>query len=220
MRPNELAALRWENIGFLNETIQVKKGIVRGKEDLPKTKAAQRLIPMAPAVVQTLVALQKRAGVVSHKGYVFRHKSGEPLDDHVDRIWARALRRAGIRHRKSYNLRHTFATNCIIAGLPLPYIAKILGHTTIDALVRNYAGWINSESDTQASKFKEAFAGTKVNTQVAQKVAQVGMRAPRKDEQFLDTDDNGGEGGIRTHVACAHPLSRRRRYDRFGTSPQ
>jgi hypothetical protein len=31
---------------------------------------------------------------------------------------------------------------------------------------------------------------------------------------------NGGEGGIRTHVACAHPLSRRRRYDRFGTSPQ
>ena len=29
----------------------------------------------------------------------------------------------------------------------------------------------------------------------------------------------GGEGGIRTHVAYAHPLSRRRRYDRFGTSP-
>jgi hypothetical protein len=29
----------------------------------------------------------------------------------------------------------------------------------------------------------------------------------------------GGEGGIRTHVACTHPLSRRRRYDRFGTSP-
>jgi hypothetical protein len=28
-----------------------------------------------------------------------------------------------------------------------------------------------------------------------------------------------GEGGIRTLVACAHPLSRRRRCDRFGTSP-
>jgi hypothetical protein len=29
-----------------------------------------------------------------------------------------------------------------------------------------------------------------------------------------------GEGGIRTRVACAHPLSRRLRYDHFGTSPK
>src|SRR2546421_9568266 len=32
---------------------------------------------------------------------------------------------------------------------------------------------------------------------------------------------NGGEGGIRTHVPVLpdHPISSRRRYDRFGTSP-
>src|SRR5579862_8606161 len=32
---------------------------------------------------------------------------------------------------------------------------------------------------------------------------------------------NGGEGGIRTHVPDLpdHPISSRRRYDRFGTSP-
>ena len=31
----------------------------------------------------------------------------------------------------------------------------------------------------------------------------------------------GGEGGIRTHVEAyaPHPISSRRRYDRFGTSP-
>ncbi len=31
----------------------------------------------------------------------------------------------------------------------------------------------------------------------------------------------GGEGGIRTHVPVLpdHPISSRRRYDRFGTSP-
>ena len=33
---------------------------------------------------------------------------------------------------------------------------------------------------------------------------------------------SGGEGGIRTHVGrlCPHPISSRRRYDRFGTSPR
>jgi hypothetical protein len=32
---------------------------------------------------------------------------------------------------------------------------------------------------------------------------------------------NGGEGGIRTHVPglTDHPISSRRRYDHFGTSP-
>ena len=34
-------------------------------------------------------------------------------------------------------------------------------------------------------------------------------------------ENDGGEGGIRTHVPVLpdHPISSRRRYDRFGTSP-
>ena len=37
----------------------------------------------------------------------------------------------------------------------------------------------------------------------------------------VDSEKCGGEGGIRTHVPVLpdHPISSRRRYDRFGTSP-
>ena len=38
---------------------------------------------------------------------------------------------------------------------------------------------------------------------------------------FADARLGGGEGGIRTHVPELpdHPISSRRRYDHFGTSP-
>jgi integrase len=127
---------------------------------------------MAPQV-KTALEEHKRQNLSSLKGYVFTHKSGAPLDDHVDQIWAGALKKAGARHRKAYNLRHSFATDCIIKGLPLPYTAKIMGHTTIEQLIRNYTGWINSESEKQANAFKAAFgsttsdhAGTKCGTPI------------------------------------------------------
>ncbi|MFX7776418.1 tyrosine-type recombinase/integrase, partial [Acinetobacter baumannii] len=73
-------------------------------------------------------------------------------------MWARALKAAGIRHRPSYQLRHTFATQCIIKGLPLPYVAKVLGHSTIDTLIRHYAGWVDNVTKEHDEILKQAFA--------------------------------------------------------------
>lgn len=79
---------------------------------------------------------------------------------HLDRIWARALRKAGMRHRPSYQLRHTFATQCIIKGSPLPFIAKVLGHSTIGTLIRHYAGWIDQATKEHKRKLVESFRMT------------------------------------------------------------
>lgn len=136
--------------------MNITKGRVRGKEGLPKTKSAERKIPMTPLVVRTLQELRKRT-IDSISGYVFTTPKGNPIEKHLDRVWSRALIRGGLRHRPSYQLRHTFATQCIIKGLPLPYIAKVLGHSTIESLVRNYAGWISNSTNEYDSKLKSAF---------------------------------------------------------------
>ena len=47
---------------------------------------------------------------------------------------------------------------CIIHQMPLPYISKVLGHSTIDSLVRNYAGWISNATKEYDAKLKEAFS--------------------------------------------------------------
>ena len=156
-RPNELTALRWDDIDWVGEYINISKGRVRGQEGLPKTKSAERKIPMSPKVINALKQ-QKAQGITSIEDYVFTRPNGKPIDKHLDRIWARALKKAGLRHRPSYQLRHTFATQCIIRGLPLPYIAKVMGHSTIDTLVRHYAGWIDKATAEQDQKLKAAFS--------------------------------------------------------------
>jgi integrase len=155
-RPGEVKALRWSDIHWSAEKLRIGKARVDGIESLPKTKASQRDVPMAPRVVQALQE-QKTHAVRSVEGHVFCDKNGKPIDDHLDRLWARAEGKAGVRHRRSYQLRHTFATMCIINGAPLPYIAKIGGWSTIDVLIRNYTGWIDSYTQEQDDLLKELF---------------------------------------------------------------
>jgi hypothetical protein len=39
----------------------------------------------------------------------------------------------------------------------VPYIAKVLGHSTIDSLIRNYAGWIDGYTKENNNKLLNAF---------------------------------------------------------------
>lgn len=156
-RPNELIALRWHDIDWTNRTISISKGRVRGREGRPKTASSQRKIPMLEPVEQVLKDLKSRA-VVSIDSYIFTKANGSPIDKHLDRVWTRALKKASIRHRPSYQLRHTFATQLIVKGFPLPYVANLLGHTTIETLVRHYAGWIHDHTKQQELRLRMSFS--------------------------------------------------------------
>jgi integrase len=161
-RPNELQALRWSDIDWKKKQISITKGRVRGSEGLPKTAAGDRLIPLLPPVERSLLALlqaRQESELVRFKedDYVFTNKAGNPIDKHLDEVWRRALRKAGLRHRPSYQLRHTFVTRCIIQNMPLPYIAKLIGHSTIDTLVRHYAGWIDAATSQYEQKLRSTF---------------------------------------------------------------
>lgn len=155
-RPNELIALRWTDIGWAKEEISITKGRVRGHEGPPKTPSSQRIIPMAPEVKDALEQLEARK--VLHKDkYVFLTKRGEPVGKHLDLVWAKALKKAGVRHRAAYQLRHTFASRALINGFPGLYVAQRLGHS-IETLHRNYARWINTADKVYDDKVRQGGA--------------------------------------------------------------
>lgn len=158
-RPNELIALRWSDIDWVNEAIDINKGRVRGEEGLPKTVSSERLIPMLPPVRKVLQEL-KNSHTVAIDNYVFVNKKGNPIDKHLDRIWARALKKAGLRHRPSYQLRHTFATQLLTDGFPVNYVARLLGHSTIDVTIRHYSRWIDEVSQHYDAKLKSLYSET------------------------------------------------------------
>src|SRR5262249_31557483 len=55
-----------------------------------------------------------------------------PIEKGLDQVWAKALKKAGLRHRPSYQLRHTFASLCIQQGIAPGWVAQTLGHTSLE----------------------------------------------------------------------------------------
>ncbi len=155
-RPNELLALRWSDVDWKREELSITKGLVRGKEGLPKTAEAERTIPM---LEQTRVALEElRQRKVKHSDdFIFLDKKGAPVRKHLDKYWKKALKAAGLRHRPSYQLRHTFASLCLQKGMSPGYVAKLLGHSTLEVMYRHYARFINDASKQQEQLLRQSF---------------------------------------------------------------
>jgi integrase len=75
-----------------------------------------------------------------------------------DTYWKPSLKRLGIRWRRPYNARHTFATVALMTGaVPPAYIADQLGHS-VKMLLERYARWLpaNDKGDSKA-RLAQAF---------------------------------------------------------------
>jgi integrase len=153
-RPNELFALRWKDVDFNRSEIRINKGRVRGSEDLPKTASSSRVIPML-SIVRTALEQLKGGDTANLDGYVFTTKNGQPIDKHLDHVWRSALRKAGLRHRPSYQLRHTFASLCLQSGVAPGWLANVLGHSTLQTTFKHYARFIKDTSRENEARMEQ-----------------------------------------------------------------
>ncbi|MDG9928490.1 MULTISPECIES: tyrosine-type recombinase/integrase [unclassified Pseudomonas] len=72
-----------------------------------------------------------------------------------------ALEALGIRRRRQYDTRHTYATMCLMSDMKIAFIANQMGHT-VEVLLTTYAKWINSAGDwSELAKLPMPENGTK-----------------------------------------------------------
>jgi integrase len=125
LRPEEVFRIRTESLDFGEKTIFNPFG---------KTKAARRKVTMTEDVLQLLRQRAKNA----KSAFVFPAK-GDPSRPirSVRKAHDVAVEKAGIKdHFRLYDLRHTFATRSVAAGVDLPTLSAILGHTSIQMTMR------------------------------------------------------------------------------------
>ena len=151
MRLGELAGLQWGDIDWNSKFITVRRQIVEGKVvPFTKTKKVRR-IDMSTVLLTTLKELKgKRREEWMKKGqssipeWVFCKAPGNPLDKSNlrGRVFYKTLEKAGLRHIRFHDLRHTFATLLIQNGESLAYVQRQLGHASIQMTVDVYTHWM------------------------------------------------------------------------------
>lgn len=136
-RPGEAKALRWSDIDEDLTQVSIERGRVYGKDGSTKT-GKFRSVPLNKKIRAVLKSMERGAD----DGFVFISKGGNPINGHLDRIWRNAAAKAGIRHRPSYNLRHSFGSAALYNGVAMPVVSRILGHADMATTMRFYAGII------------------------------------------------------------------------------
>jgi integrase len=171
MRPEEAIALRWSDIDWKNQIARVQRvRTFKGSErDGSKTHAV-RDVDLVPQAVQALMLMKpftfmlatERDGDEDTSADIFQNpNTRRPWHDERsqrDHYWKPTLKKLGIRWRRPYNTRHTFATSALMTGAPPAYIADQLGHS-LKMLLERYARWIPANDKGSAKAMLAAAMG-------------------------------------------------------------
>lgn len=176
MRTGEIAGLRWDEIDREKRVAHVCRIVVDGKvEERTKTRttrvvmlnsrAMNALEQMEKITVERAARAAKRHRPDRTSAYVFSTSGDSGFIAKANTTnfqFAKATRAIGIRTRRQYNCRHTYATMCLMAGMNPAFIANQLGHS-VQMLLTTYAKWLSSTTDwTELGKLETALIGTKV----------------------------------------------------------
>lgn len=158
LRTSELAALEWRDINWSRKICRVERALTqaaKGQAELPKTAAGIRNIDILPRAMKALHE-QWQISEKHPSGRVFLNpRTGNPwTGDQAIRktLWVPALSRAGVRYRRQYQTRHTYASMMISAGEPLAWVSKQMGHSDVIVTARIYAQWIPQSGVQVGSK--------------------------------------------------------------------
>ena len=163
-RPEEIIALRWSDIDWTHRTALVQRARTAGETKPLKTYKA-RNVDLVPEAIEALRAMKAHTFMLGEAADVFQNPvTARPWHDERsqrDHYWTPTLRRLGIRHRRAYQTRHTYATIALMGGVNPAYIARQLGHANARMLFSTYAKWVDSaDQGRERAKLEEARRGT------------------------------------------------------------
>ena len=139
-RRGEITGLRWREVD--GDTLR-----------LADAKTGPRAV-FLNAEARATLDRQPRAG----SAYVFPSPPdpARPVSTNLP-LWYEARRRAGIEDCRLHDLRHTFASQAALAGVPLPVVARLLGHKHPRMTLR-YAHVGDRETEAAAERIGAAIA--------------------------------------------------------------
>ena len=144
LRQSEMFGLKWEDIDFTQENMNVTRSIVYGVVGPCKTEASQKPVPIHPFLSDALLEWRKRARYTAADDWVFasrRCRGRRPYwGQAILRKYIRPVAlRLGIQKRFGWHtFRHSYSTLLRTVGTEFKVMQELLRHSTLRSTLDVY----------------------------------------------------------------------------------
>ena len=139
-RTGEILKLRWREVG--GDTLE-----------LEDSKTGPRQVLLSPEA-RAIIERQPRSG----SPWVFPSPVNPARARFDLSLWKKVRKLAGIEDVRLHDLRHTFASQAAMQGIPLPVVARLLGHAQVQMTLR-YAHVSDRDVESAAERIGGVMAG-------------------------------------------------------------
>jgi len=164
MRRSEVCGLAWTGVDLDGSRLSVvQTAVMVGRTPTlvhdTKSASSRRTFELDPATVAALRAHRTRqlaerlrwGEAWTHSGLVFTGEEGTMLDpDWVTKQFRRLAKAAGLPLIRLHDLRHSYASSALAAGVPIEVLSKRLGHSRI-SITQDVYVHTNERQDREAA---------------------------------------------------------------------
>ncbi|POQ03660.1 tyrosine-type recombinase/integrase [Pseudomonas syringae] len=163
LRTSELVALNWGDIDWLREEVIVSRAMTqaaKGEAEVTKTAAGRRAVKLLRPAMEALTAQKTHTFLADAEVFQNPRTFARWTGDGPIRktMWVPAMKKAGVRYRRPYQTRHTYASMMLSAGEHPMWVAKQMGHTDWTMIARVYGRWMPSADEKAGTKAESLWA--------------------------------------------------------------
>jgi len=155
LRPSELFALEHGDVDRAADVVQIRRAYANGRVKQTKTRLSRRAVPLQAIALEALDQLRPRR----ESSLLFPNARGGHLDfrNFNRRRWKPVQKSVGIEPlRDLYDLRHTYATFALRAGVAVFALSRFMG--TSIAMIDLHYGHLAVDSYQHAVSLLDALA--------------------------------------------------------------
>lgn len=183
MRRGEILALKWSDLNFQTGELQIVRQAcaVNGKIEIsvPKTKSSIRTVVLPPSLVEVMKKYRKTV----NSWWMFPSPQNPDVPRYptsVGDILSILLKRAGCKHVRFHDLRHTFATMALENGMDVKTLSATIGHVSSATTLDIYSHITDTMQRQAAVNIDRKIGGTNAQMPVVVQTTRGNGKTARK----------------------------------------
>ncbi len=156
LRTSELVALDWGDVDFIRGVVYITRALTQAAScaEEPKTAASEREVKLLPRALDALNNQKSFTYLKDQEIFQNPRTSERWTGDQPIRktLWQPALKRAGVRYRRPYQTRHSYASMLLTDGERIQWVSSQLGHKDWAFTARTYAAYIPEDDPGAGGK--------------------------------------------------------------------